>query len=149
MTRPAKDPLHAELEAHRRICLELFDLFQEENAALHDAPPPGAFNRFQEQRRRLLAQLSASQDRIHTLAGPVQDPAVQSTLRASLDIIVRAVRLDRENEGLMLQQGLMTPGSLPSAASRNLSMIRDAYQFAAAPTPPKAPARFVPPPARP
>ena len=143
MNRPAKDPLQAELEAHRRVCLELFDLFQEENAALRDAPPPGAFARFQEQRRHLLVSLSAAQERIHALAGPVQDPAVQSTLRSSLDVIVRAVRLDRENEGLMLQQGLMSPGSLPSAASRNTTMVRNAYKPASAPT------RFVPPQARP
>lgn len=148
MSRPDKDPLQAELEAHRRICLELFDLFQEENAALQDDATPGAFSRFQDRRRSLLSSLSASQDRVHSLARPVQDPSVQATLRASLDVIVRAVRLDRENEGLFLQQGLMAPGSLPSAASRNHSMVRKAYQAASSPANP-GPTRFVPPPARP
>ena len=126
MSAPSRTPLQLELEAHRRLCLELYDLFRDENQALLEEQNPLPA-RFQEGRRQLLGRVNQSLQRIRALAEPSRDVATQAIIQSSLDLILKAVKMDRENENLMLRRGMFPPGSMPSVAARNPTMLRNTY----------------------
>jgi len=106
------------LAAYHQVCLQLADLSEEEGRALESGvkPPMVEITR---RRRDLLRELARTQSAVKA-ASPVPFPA-------TLDLIQRSVRLDRQNEQWMLRHQMIPGDLVPSSASRSPQRIRSTY----------------------
>jgi hypothetical protein len=53
---------------------------------------------------------------------------VSSLIKKNMDLIMKTVMLDRENEKLMLQHGMAPPDRLPSSQQNNPSAVAGMYK---------------------
>jgi len=78
-------------------------------------------------RRDLLRELARTQSAVKA-ASPVPFPdRLRPALQATLDLIQRSVRLDRQNEQWMLRHQMIPGDLVPSSASRSPQRIRSTY----------------------
>ena len=97
--------LEATLQAHTSLCGEIYDLMIEENRQLSTVgEPPG--EALLERKRALLAALPPSLDRLRGASVQTTTPEIRSCIGKAMQIILKALLLDRENEQLLLKSTL-------------------------------------------
>jgi len=128
--------LAVELTDYLQICNRAYELVQEENCSLNSSSPREAYAKADE-RKNLLDRVSGAMVRIKAhKALWAKIPAnermkhmnISLLIKQNMDLIMKAVMLDRENEKLMLQHGMVPPDRLPSSAQNNPGAVAGMYQ---------------------
>ncbi len=133
------DPFHAlagELQQHLKLCEEIHGLVRAENQQLKSAAPEDLQSGAQS-RKSFLGRLTSAQGQIgdHKAAWlrlPAnersQHPEISALIRQNLDLIMKIVLLDRENEQLLLRHRLVPPSKLPPAQRQNPNYVAKLYR---------------------
>ena len=128
--------LLTELNEHLSVCGDAYKLVQEENKILNSPTPRDAYAHA-EQRRELLERVTGSMVRVkaHKAVWEKLPPVersknmdISNLIKQNMDLIMKTVMLDRENEKLMLQHGMAPPDRLPSSRQNNPSAVAGMYQ---------------------
>ena len=125
-----------DLAQHASVCRECLALAEEENRRLRASGEfPAAESA--ERRRELLPRLESSVRslRAHRLQwqqlpaqGRPARPEVARALRATQELVMRIVVLERENDQALLRHGLMPAAQLPSAQGQQPNFVSALYQ---------------------
>jgi flagellar biosynthesis/type III secretory pathway chaperone len=100
-----------ELKQYFEVCDEINKVVRRENQALRSADPKTVYE-FQESRKELLERLTGAQMRLGVLktswlrvpaSTRAQRPDIGTLIRQTLDLIMKTIVLDRENEQLLLR----------------------------------------------
>ena len=122
------------LSAHQQVYRQLHQLVEEENQALRG---PDYDTRFSERRQKILPELhrvlqQLRSDRQQWLALEVghrrRHPAIAGLLQDSMDLIMKIIVLDRENEQILLRRGMLPANKLPAAQSQQPHYVAQLYQ---------------------
>ena len=125
-----------ELQQYFRICEEVHAIVRRENQCLKSADPH-SFHQFQQSRKDLLDRLTDTQIRLavhktswlrlpaHVRA---KKPEVALWIRQTLDLIMKTIVLDRENEQLMLRNQMVPANRLPSVNRQNPHFVAKLYK---------------------
>ena len=125
-----------ELNEHLTLCGEAYDLVQEENRILNSPTPRDAYAHA-DRRKELLERVTGSMVRVkaHKALWGQLSPAeraksmdVSNLIKQNMDLIMKTVMLDRENEKLILQHGMAPPDQLPSSRQNNPTAVAGMYQ---------------------
>ncbi len=125
-----------ELREYLKICEDVHSIVRRENQCLNSAEPQ-RIHQFQGTRRDVLERLTDTQMRlsIHKtswLRVPSnvrsRHPEVVQLIRQTLDLIMKTIVLDRENEQLLLRQGMVPPQRLPPAHRQNPHFVARLYR---------------------
>jgi hypothetical protein len=136
MNSSAATAIAADLRAHSVLCEELLSLAERESQALRAPQFPGAFE-FHQQRQHLLPRLNESlaalrKTRTHWQrlepAARRQNPEVAAWIRATQDLIMKIIVLDRENEQARLRHGLLPANQLPAASRQRPHFVTELYR---------------------
>jgi cation diffusion facilitator CzcD-associated flavoprotein CzcO len=112
----------------QRVPLETgyFETYNRDNVELVDSGETPIVE-ITRRRRDLLRELARTQSAVKA-ASPVPFPdRLRPALQATLDLIQRSVRLDRQNEQWMLRHQMIHGDLVPSSASRSPQRIRSTY----------------------
>ena len=124
-----------EIREYSKVCDEVHSIVRRENQILKSNEPKGIYQ-FQQSRKDLLARLSTSQMRlsVHKAAwmrvAPTlraKFPQIAITIRHTLDLIMKTILLDRENEQLLLRHQLVPTHQLPFAQRQNPHFVARLY----------------------
>ncbi|MBI2948317.1 MAG: hypothetical protein HYY23_11785 [Verrucomicrobia bacterium] len=124
-----------ELRHYFRICEEIHSVVRRENQYLNSKDPQ-AIHQFQQTRKDILERLSDAQMRLSVhktswLRVPpstrAKRPEVGHLIRQTLDLIMKTIVLDRENEQLLLRHQMVPPNRLPSANRQNPHFVARLY----------------------
>ena len=127
--------LKDELRAYTKVCEEINSIVQRENHLLKSNSPQGIY-RFQQSRRELLERLVSTQQRISVhkaswvrvpAAARTKHPEVSAIMRKTMDLIMRTIVLDRENEQLLLRHQMVPPNALPSTRRQDPRFVTQLY----------------------
>jgi hypothetical protein len=124
------------LQAHLALCNEVLRLVVHEHDMLRG---PGELDtrKLQDQRKDLLVRLTKSLNSLSrhrsawqrlSPAERAQEPRVAPLLRSNMDLIMRIILLDRENEQLLLRRGLVPAGHLPSLQREQPHFVSELYR---------------------
>lgn len=125
-----------ELRGYFRICDEVHSIVRRENQCLKSSEPQSIYQ-FQQSRKDLLERLSDAQLRlsVHKTAWQRLPPSVRSKrpdvsgmIRQTLDLIMKTIVLDRENEQLLLRHQMVPSNRLPSVNRQNPHFVAKLYQ---------------------
>lgn len=125
-----------ELKQYFKICEEVHVIVRKENQHLKSADPQ-AIHQFQQTRKDLLERLTDTQMRLSVhkttwLRVPPQvrakRPDISHLLRQTLDLIMKTIVLDRENEQLLLRHQMVPARHLPSANRQNPHYVARLYK---------------------
>jgi len=125
-----------ELLRHLEVCQEAYSLVQKENQCLKSDTPRDAYQNA-DSRHELFERISGVMVRISAhkslwmRLSPVErsrNMRVTSLIKQNMDLIMKTVVLDRENEKLMLQHGMAPPDRLPSSRLNNPAAVGKLYQ---------------------
>ena len=125
-----------ELNEHLTLCGEAYELVQEENRILNSATPREAYANA-DRRKELLESVTGSMVRVKAhkalwekLSPPERAKSmdVSSLIKQNMDLIMKTVMLDRENEKLMLKHGMAPPNKLPTSRQNNPTAVAGMYQ---------------------
>tara|TARA_B100000029_G_scaffold490542_1_gene549674 strand:+ start:1737 stop:2168 length:432 start_codon:yes stop_codon:yes gene_type:complete len=128
--------LAVELGDYLEVCGRAYHLVQEENRCLNSSSPRDAYAK-SEERKELLERVSGAMVRIKAHKAlwakiPAAERAkhmnISQLIKLNMDLIMKTVMLDRENEKLMLQHGMVPPDRLPSSAQNNPGAVAGIYQ---------------------
>jgi hypothetical protein len=128
--------LAEDLRKHHSLCLEVLALVHQESEALRAGNTSRQFE-FHQTRKVLAPRLDESVSRIKahrarwTQLSAVERaaaPEVPALLRQAQDLIMKIIVLDRENEQLLLRQGLVPPRHLPSVNRQRPHFVADLYR---------------------
>lgn len=127
--------LKDELHAYTKVCEEIHGIVQRENHFLKSNDPQ-QIHQFQQSRRELLGRLVSTQQRllVHKAswirvpaAARAKHPEVGAILRKTMDLIMRTIVLDRENEQLLLRHQMVPPNQLPSPRRQDPRFVTQLY----------------------
>jgi hypothetical protein len=127
-----------DLRAHHGLCLEILELVQRESESLRGGKHARQFE-FHQARKNVAARLNDSVDRIRghrsrwVLLSPAERAALPDApplLRQNQDLIMKIIVLDRENEQMLLRQGLAPATQLPSANRQRPHYVAELYRRA-------------------
>lgn len=130
------ESLADELKQYFKICEEVHQIVRRENQCLKSDEPQSIYQ-FQQSRKDLLERLTHAQIRlgIHKTAWlrlPAQvrakKPEVATMIRQTLDLIMKTIVLDRENEQLLLRHQMVPANRLPAANRQNPHFVARLYQ---------------------
>lgn len=136
---PISQPLETltdELQEYLKICDEVHTIVRRENQCLKSAEPEN-IHQFQQSRKNLLERLSDAQMRIASyrtswLRVPpstrAKHPQIGNLIRQTLDLIMKTIVLDRENEQLLLRHRMVPAHHLPSANRQNPHFVAQLYR---------------------
>lgn len=125
-----------ELQQYYKICAEVHSIVRRENQCLKSADPH-SFHQFQQSRKDLFERLTDTQIRLSVhktswLRLPphvrAKKPEVTHWIRQTLDLIMKTIVLDRENEQLLLRHQMVPPNRLPSANRQNPHFVAKLYK---------------------
>ena len=125
-----------ELNEYLGVCTRAYQLVQDENRCLTSVAPREAFSKADE-RKELLERVAGAMVRIkaHKALWSKLSPAermknmnISHLIKQNMDLIMKTVMLDRENEKLMLQHRMVPPDRLPSSAQNNPNAVAGMYQ---------------------
>jgi hypothetical protein len=127
-----------DLRAHHGICLEILELVQREGESLREGNHARQFE-FHQSRKNVATRLDDSVGRIRghrsrwVLLSPAERAAsseAPALMRKNQDLIMKIIVLDRENEQLLLRQGLAPATQLPSANRQRPHYVAGLYRRA-------------------
>jgi hypothetical protein len=130
------ESLTDELQEYLRICDEVHNIVRRENQCLKSAEPENIHS-FQQSRKELLQRLTNTQVRLSAhkaswLRVPpsarAKYPEVGNLIRQTLDLIMKTIVLDRENEQLLLRHRMIPANRLPSANRQNPHFVAQLYK---------------------
>jgi hypothetical protein len=125
-----------ELHQYLKICDDVHGIVRRENQCLKSADPRSIYQ-FQQSRKDVLERLTDTQSRlsIHKTSWlrlpphiRAKKPEVASLIRQTLDLIMKTIVLDRENEQLLLRHQMVPANRLPSSARQNPHFVARLYQ---------------------
>ena len=125
-----------ELNEHLTLCGEAYELVQEENRILNSETPREAYAHT-DRRKGLLERVTGSMVRVKAhkalwgKLSPVERAKsmdVSNLIKQNMDLIMKTVMLDRENEKLILQHGMAPPNQLPSSRQNNPTAVAGIYR---------------------
>ena len=131
-----QNSLLTELNDHLTICEKAYELVQEENRVLNSPTPRDAYAHAGRS-KELLARVPGSMVRVKAhkavweklpLSERSKSMDISNLIKQNMDLIMKTVMLDRENEKLMLQHGMAPPDRLPSSRQNNPSAVAGMYQ---------------------
>ena len=131
-----QNSLLTELNDHLTICEKAYELVQEENRVLNSPTPRNAYAHA-DRRKELLERVTGSMVRVKAhkvvweklpLSERSKSMDISNLIKQNMDLIMKTVMLDRENEKLMLQHGMAPPDRLPSSRQNNPSAVAGMYQ---------------------
>ena len=124
-----------ELRYYFGICEEIHAIVRRENQYLNSREPQG-IHQFQQARKDILERLSDAQMRlsVHKTSWLRVSPSVRAKrpeighlIRQTLDLIMKTIVLDRENEQLLLRHQMVPANRLPSANRQNPHFVARLY----------------------
>ncbi|MBM3834502.1 MAG: hypothetical protein FJ403_14775 [Verrucomicrobia bacterium] len=130
------ETLVGELQEYFKVCDDVHAIVRRENQCLKSAEPQ-SIHQFQQSRKELLARLTATQMRLSVyktswLRSPpavrAKQPEVSNLIRQTLDLIMKTLVLDRENEQLLLRHQMVPANRLPSANRQNPHFVARLYK---------------------
>ncbi len=133
---PSIPALERDLGAHLELCRDILTRVQHEHQQLKTARVDNLEDFFRG-REGMLGALAAAQKQMFThksvwmqldQAERARHPSVGALIRQNLDLIMKVVLLDRENEKLLLHHRLVPPKHLPSPERQNPSLIAQRYR---------------------
>jgi hypothetical protein len=136
---PNSEPLESladELRDYFRICDEVHNIVRRENQCLKSAEPQN-IHTFQQTRKDVLQRLTDTQMRLsaHKTSWLRVPPSVRARhseisnlIRQTLDLIMKTIVLDRENEQLLLRHRMIPANRLPSANRQNPHFVAQLYK---------------------
>lgn len=125
-----------ELQQYFKICEEVHGVVRRENQCLRSEEPREIYQ-FQGTRKDILERLTDTQMRlgIHKTAWlrvpasvRAQHPEVASLIRQTLDIIMKTIVLDRENEQLLLRHRMVPANRIPPSNRQNPHFVARLYR---------------------
>jgi len=128
--------LEQELRAHLTLCGELLAIVQREHQQLKTGKVDD-LGALLQSREGMLERLTHAQESLFThketwtALSPAQreaHPEVAALIRQDLDLIMKIVSLDRENEQLLLRHKLVPASHLPPAQRQNPNLIAQMYK---------------------
>ncbi|MBC8324369.1 MAG: hypothetical protein H8E27_01910 [Verrucomicrobia subdivision 3 bacterium] len=128
--------LEQELRAHLTLCGELLAVVQREHQQLKTGQVDD-LNALLQAREGMLERLTRAQETLFThkdtwmALNPTQreqHPTIAALIRQDLDLIMKIVSLDRENEQLLLRHKLVPANHLPPAQRQNPNLIARMYK---------------------
>ncbi len=128
--------LEQELRAHLNLCGELLAVVQREHQQLKTGHVDD-LNALLQAREGMLDRLTRAQETLFAhketwmALNPAQrekHPAISALIRQDLDLIMKIVSLDRENEQLLLRHKLVPANHLPPAQRQNPNLIAQMYK---------------------
>ncbi|MBR90087.1 MAG: hypothetical protein CMO66_02285 [Verrucomicrobiales bacterium] len=134
--QPNLEQLAGELRAHLDLCNNILATVQHEHQQLKGGDVKDLKTLFQH-RNGTLEQLTVAQQKMFshkaawmqlTPAEREAHPEIADLIRKNLDLIMKIVLLDRENEKLLLQNKLVPSSHLPPAGRQNPSLVAQRYQ---------------------
>jgi hypothetical protein len=132
----AASDMAVDLRTHLALHTELLGWIEKESQALRQPDGSSPFEVFQA-RSGALPRLDESLVRLRghraswVAMSPEErsaNPEVRSLLRQNLDLILRLIVLDRENEQLLLRRGLVPAKHLPPANRQRPQYVADLYR---------------------
>lgn len=140
MTRfPVNEPFETlldELREYGRICEEAYGIVRRENQLLKSGEAEG-IHQFQQNRKEILERLTNAQRRltVHKSswlrvppAQRAKNPQVSLLIRQTLDLIMKTIVMDRENEQLLLRFQMVPAHCLPSSNRQNPHFVTQLYR---------------------
>jgi len=124
------------LRAHLTLCGELLAVVQREHQQLKTGQVDD-LNGLLQAREGMLERLTRAQETLFAhketwmALNPAQrekHPAIGALIRQDLDLIMKIVSLDRENEQLLLRHKLVPANHLPPAQRQNPNLIAQMYK---------------------
>ena len=128
--------LEQELRAHLNLCGELLAVVQREHQQLKTGHVDD-LNALLQAREGMLDRLTRAQETLFAhketwmALNPAQraeHPSIAALIRQDLDLIMKIVSLDRENEQLLLRHKLVPANHLPPAQRQNPNLIAQMYK---------------------
>ncbi|MDA1274374.1 MAG: hypothetical protein O2960_10025 [Verrucomicrobia bacterium] len=125
-----------ELRQYQKVCEEVNQVVRRENQCLKSADPQSV-SQFQKFRRDLLERLTGAQMRLAVLktswmrvppATRARRPDIGSLIRQILDLIMKTIVLDRENEQLLLRHRMVPTKHLPPVNRQNPHFVAKLYK---------------------
>jgi len=128
--------LHRPLEEHLALCAEILALTEWENQALKG---PATASRAQacQARKAILPRLNECAGALRRVRQAWQQlsaderarsPELVSLIRKNQDLLMRILMLDRENQQVLLQRGLVPARHLPPPQAQRPHFVADLYR---------------------
>ena len=134
--QPNLEQLANELRTHHDLCNSILSTVQHEHQQLNNGSVKdlkkffmhrsGMLEQINDAQQNLFAQKSAWQQL--TPEERTAQPKIAGLIQKNLDLIMKIVLIDRENEKLMLQNKLVPPSHLPPAGRQNPSLVAQRYK---------------------
>ena len=124
-----------ELRAYLAVCEEIHMVVRRENQTLN-SKEPHSIHQFQQAKKAMSERLSDAQMRlaVHKTSWMrlppnvrAKRPEVGQLIRQTLDLIMKTIVLDRENEQLLLRHQMVPANRLPSANRQNPHFVARLY----------------------
>ena len=135
-SQPNLEQLANELRTHHDLCNSILSTVQHEHQQLNNGSVKdlkkffmhrsGMLEQINDAQQNLFAQKSAWQQL--TPEERTAQPKIAGLIQKNLDLIMKIVLIDRENEKLMLQNKLVPPSHLPPAGRQNPSLVAQRYK---------------------
>jgi len=135
-SQPNLEQLANELRTHHDLCSSILVTVQHEHQQLKSESVKdlkdffehrnGMLGRINEAQQKLFAQKAVWQQL--TPEGRAAQPEIAGLIQKNLDLIMKVVLIDRENEKLLLQNKLVPPSHLPPAGRQNPSLVAQRYR---------------------
>ena len=135
-SQPNLEQLANELRTHHNLCSSILVTVQHEHQQLKSGGVKdlkgffkhrnGMLERLNDAQQKLFAQKAAWQQL--TPEERAKQPEIAGLIQKNLDLIMKVVLLDRENEKLLLQNKLVPASHLPPAGRQNPNLVAQRYK---------------------
>ena len=135
-SQPNLEQLANELRTHHNLCSSILVTVQHEHQQLKSGGVKdlkdffkhrnGMLERINDAQQKLFAQKAAWQQL--TPEERAKQPEIAGLIQKNLDLIMKVVLLDRENEKLLLQNKLVPASRLPPAGRQNPNLVAQRYK---------------------
>jgi len=135
-SEPNLEQLANELRTHHDLCSSILVTVQHEHQQLKSGSVKDLKDFFKH-RNGMLDQINDGQQKLFaqktvwqqlTPERRAAQPEIASLIQKNLDLIMKVVLIDRENEKLLLQNKLVPPSHLPPAGRQNPSLVAQRYR---------------------
>ena len=134
--QPNLEQLANELRTHHDLCNSILSTVQHEHQQLNSGSVKDLKDFFKH-RNGMLDQIKDAQQKLFAQKAAWQQltpeernaqPEIAGLIQKNLDLIMKVVLIDRENEKLLLQNKLVPPNHLPPAGRQNPSLVAQRYR---------------------